>query len=334
MCGSKKILGSILFAWHNKRARVLQLLLIICLCVASAFYISKKNMDKRNYKLSLDDNKLLEVNIEGRMFKSIIDEETGVLKVLKEPEDDEILRFKSVKINEDDLSLVVKFMINKLLPTMYNQGGIGIAAIQVGVPIKAFIVDIPISKVLIDGKYKNLEDPRYLRKKLEVGEVVVIKELTPTFIGVKMVYESKFTKKIPKIIEKNGQKKFVGIMDEKLTNYSSLPEIIVEHKPYFFLNPKIDYNSDEQIILPEGCLSVPMEHVLKKYNGIVNVKRPVDIQIKYINEKLEEKKLDIKGFSSEYWKWFSRCAQHEYDHTEGILFIDELELSNSITNVK
>ena len=34
--------------------------------------------------------------------------------------------------------------------------------------------------------------------------------------------------------------------------------------------------------------------------------------------------------SSEYWKWFSRCAQHEYDHTEGILFIDALELSNSL----
>ncbi len=325
---SKKVLGLILFVWQNKRYTVLQLLLVTCFCVMAAFYISKNNMEKKNYKLSLDDNQLLEVNVEGRVFKSIIDEETGVLKVLKEPEDDEVLRYKSVKINEDDLSLVAKFMINKLLPTMYNQGGIGIAAIQVGVPIKAFIVDIPISKILIDGEYKNLEDPRYLRKKLEVGEVVIIKEVIPTFEGQKMVHKSKFTKKIPKIVEENGHKKLVGIMDEKLTNYSSSPEIIVEHRPYFFLNPKIDYSSDEQIILPEGCLSVPMEYVVKEYNGAVNVKRPVDIQISYIDENLEEKKLNINGFSSEYWKWFSRCAQHEYDHTEGKLFIDELELSN------
>jgi hypothetical protein len=247
---SKKVLGFLSFVWHNKRAIVMQLFLIICFCVASAFYISKNNMDKKNYKLSLGDNELLEVNIEGRIFKSIIDQETGILKVLKEPEDDGILRFKSVKINEDDLSLVVKFMTNKLLPTMYNQGGIGIAAIQVGVPIKAFIVDIPISKILIDGEYKNLEDPRYLRKKLEEGESIIIKEITPTFVDVKMVYESKFTKKIPKIIEENGQKKLVGIMDEKLINSNSLPEMIIKHRPYFFLNPNINYNSDEQIILP------------------------------------------------------------------------------------
>ncbi len=327
---SKKVLGFLSFVWHNKRAIVMQLFLIICFCVASAFYISKNNMDKKNYKLSLGDNELLEVNIEGRIFKSIIDQETGLLKVLKEPEDDRILRFKSVKINEDDLSLVVKFMTNKLLPTMYNQGGIGIAAIQVGVPIKAFIVDIPISKILIDDEYKNLEDPRYLRKKLEAGESIVIKEIVPTFVDVKMVYESKFMKKTPKIIEENGQKKLVGIMDEKLINSNSLPEMIIEHRPYFFLNPNINYNSDEQTILPEGCLSVPMEHVIKKYNGIVDVKRPIDIQLNYIDENLKKKELNIKGSSSEYWKWFSRCAQHEYDHTEGILFIDALELSNSL----
>ena len=285
----------------------MQLFLIICFCVASAFYISKNNMDKKNYKLSLGDNELLEVNIEGRIFKSIIDQETGILKVLKEPEDDGILRFKSVKINEDDLSLVVKFMTNKLLPTMYNQGGIGIAAIQVGVPIKAFIVDIPISKILIDGEYKNLEDPRYLRKKLEEGESIIIKEITPTFVDVKMVYESKFTKKIPKIIEENGQKKLVGIMDEKLINSNSLPEMIIEHRPYFFLNPNVNYNSDEQIILPEGCLSVPMEHVIKKYNGIVDVKRPIDIQLNYIDEYLKKKELNIKGQSFSLCKLIYFC---------------------------
>ena len=95
---SKKVLGFLSFVWHNKRAIVMQLFLIICFCVASAFYISKNNMDKKNYKLSLGDNELLEVNIEGRIFKSIIDQETGLLKVLKEPEDDRILRFKSVKM--------------------------------------------------------------------------------------------------------------------------------------------------------------------------------------------------------------------------------------------
>ena len=64
---------------------------------------------------------------------------------------------------------------------------------------------------------------------------------------------------------------------------------IIEHRPYFFLNPNINYNSDEQIILPEGCLSVPMEHVIKKYNGIVDVKRPIDIQLNYIDEYLKKK---------------------------------------------
>jgi peptide deformylase len=211
---------------------------------------------------------------------------------------------------------------------MYNQGGIGIAAIQVGLPIKAFIVDIPVSKILIYNEYRDLEDPRYLRKKLEAGEVVVIKKTAPIFIDEKMVYETKLIKKIPNIIEKNGEKKFIGTTDESLANYELSPDIIVEHKPYFFLNPDITYDLDEQIVLPEGCLSVPMEYVVKKYNGVVDVKRPLNIKIKYIDENLKEKNLDIKGSSSEYWKWFSRCAQHEYDHTEGILFIDELESKN------
>ena len=49
---------------------------------------------------------------------------------MKIPEDEKILRMNFIEIGE--LPLVADFMKKYLLPTMYESGGIGIAAIQVG----------------------------------------------------------------------------------------------------------------------------------------------------------------------------------------------------------
>ena len=88
--------------------------------------------------------------------------------------------------------------------------------------------------------------------------------------------------------------------------------MIIERKPYFFLNPKIN-DLTSRIILSEGTPSVPMEIIDKKYNGSTNVKRACNIELEYLNEKLERKVMKIQGDRHDYWKC-QRCAQHEYDY--------------------
>ena len=59
-------------------------------------------------------------------------------QILTEP--DEILREKSLKVNQVDEDL--KKLMDDMLETMYAAPGIGLAAIQVGVPKRVIILDI------------------------------------------------------------------------------------------------------------------------------------------------------------------------------------------------
>lgn len=76
-----------------------------------------------------------------------------------------------------------------------------------------------------------------------------------------------------------------------------------------FINPEIVEYSQETEYFKEGCLSLP---------GLSEeVKRPIKIKIKYFDEKFNE-------HIEEYDDVLARIIQHEYDHTQGILFIDKL----------
>ncbi|HHD92482.1 MAG TPA: peptide deformylase [Candidatus Portnoybacteria bacterium] len=78
-----------------------------------------------------------------------------------------------------------------------------------------------------------------------------------------------------------------------------------------FINPKIIWRSDKQTVIEEGCLSFP---------GIfLEIKRPKEIKIKFTNEKGEEKEIQADGL-------LARIIQHEYDHLQGVLFIDRVGL--------
>lgn len=74
------------------------------------------------------------------------------------------------------------------------------------------------------------------------------------------------------------------------------------------INPKIEYFGDI-IECEEGCLSVPGIHK--------NVKRPEKVKITYTNEK---------GITvvEEADELLSRAFQHEYDHLDGILYVDKI----------
>ncbi|GAB6190067.1 peptide deformylase [Marinitoga arctica] len=79
------------------------------------------------------------------------------------------------------------------------------------------------------------------------------------------------------------------------------------------INPEITEFIGEDVVFEEGCLSIP---------GIfLNVKRPEGIRVKY---------MDVDGniIEEELHEYTARIFQHEYDHLEGILFIDKVSTAS------
>ena len=76
-----------------------------------------------------------------------------------------------------------------------------------------------------------------------------------------------------------------------------------------FINPDIYEESEEEVLMNEGCLSVPGIHE--------DVYRPESIRINYRDENFEEHDEELTG-------WPARIVQHEYDHLDGLVFTDRL----------
>ncbi len=76
-----------------------------------------------------------------------------------------------------------------------------------------------------------------------------------------------------------------------------------------FINPEIYERSEEEVLMGEGCLSVPGIHE--------EVYRPERIKIRYLDENWQEHDEEWDGFAA-------RVIQHEYDHLDGVMFVDHL----------
>tara|TARA_B110000211_G_scaffold195348_2_gene223923 strand:- start:2612 stop:3136 length:525 start_codon:yes stop_codon:yes gene_type:complete len=148
-----------------------------------------------------------------------------IRKILTEP--DPFLRQKSIKVEE--VNDGIRSLINDMLETMYDAPGIGLAAIQIGVPKRVIVIDLGR-----DTEKKN---------------------------------------------------------------------------PFYFVNPEIITNSDNNAAYEEGCLSVPGQ--------FAEINRPDKCKIKYLDYNGNDQILDAEGL-------LATCIQHEMDHLEGILFIDYL----------
>lgn len=76
-----------------------------------------------------------------------------------------------------------------------------------------------------------------------------------------------------------------------------------------FINAHIIERGGEMESAEEGCLSIPGIHE--------KVTRENEIRIQYIDENLQPRDETYSGY-------MARVIQHEYDHLEGILFIDKI----------
>ena len=80
-------------------------------------------------------------------------------------------------------------------------------------------------------------------------------------------------------------------------------------EPKVFINPSIIETSNEVAKYEEGCLSIPGQYA--------DVLRPESVKVQAWNEKGRPFTIEASGLAA-------RVIQHEYDHLEGILFIDRI----------
>lgn len=106
--------------------------------------------------------------------------------------------------------------------------------------------------------------------------------------------------------------KRVFIMASKPSpRYPNAPEI----RPFVVINPTILNYSEEKTKAWEGCLSIPG---IRGY-----VTRNKSITVEYTSENGENIVRNMEGF-------VARIFQHEYDHLNGKVFLDQLENNKDI----
>jgi len=99
----------------------------------------------------------------------------------------------------------------------------------------------------------------------------------------------------------------VGILKRILViDVSSKDE---KKNPLSFINPVIRSVSDEMSVYEEGCLSIP--------DTFIEIERPSLCEVEYINIERKKKILKCDGL-------LSTCLQHEINHLDGKLIIDNL----------
>src|SRR4030066_1631376 len=83
-----------------------------------------------------------------------------------------------------------------------------------------------------------------------------------------------------------------------------------KYKPIAMINPKIISRSDDNDSIEEGCLSIPELRA--------EVIRPKSVFVSFYDVNMKEHTIEADEL-------FARVIQHEYDHLQGILFIDKID---------
>lgn len=82
------------------------------------------------------------------------------------------------------------------------------------------------------------------------------------------------------------------------------------YAPRVLINPELLWVSPEAAAGPEGCLSLP---------GITSkISRPAEVRMRWIDLNNSICEETFIGFAA-------KCAQHEFDHLNGILTLDHLD---------
>lgn len=106
-------------------------------------------------------------------------------------------------------------------------------------------------------------------------------------------------------------KRIIIVASRPTARYPNAPLM----SPTVMLNPSYQPRSESKEKGWEGCLSVPSIRAL--------VPRYLDIDIRYYSEQGELVTANLQGF-------VARVFQHEYDHLEGMVYLDRVEDNRDI----
>ncbi|CAM3347704.1 peptide deformylase [Halomonas lysinitropha] len=82
-----------------------------------------------------------------------------------------------------------------------------------------------------------------------------------------------------------------------------------QSSPLVLINPEFTPVGDEREPMQEGCLSIPEYYA--------DVPRALKVHLKALDRNGQPYELEAEGL-------LAHCIQHEYDHLEGVLFVDYL----------
>ncbi|KEO52231.1 peptide deformylase [Thioclava indica] len=100
----------------------------------------------------------------------------------------------------------------------------------------------------------------------------------------------------------------VGVM-KRLFVMDCVKEKDATPEPMVLINPEISWTSEESNVYEEGCLSIPEQYA--------EVTRPAEVRMRWLG-------LDGQSHEEQFDALWATCAQHEFDHLNGKLFIDYL----------
>ncbi len=103
----------------------------------------------------------------------------------------------------------------------------------------------------------------------------------------------------------------IGYSREKITGFDGEERYEYDDfSPHVFINPTIT-KPEGEILYEEGCLSLP---------GVFEeVKRAQKVQVDYFDLNGDKQSLEVEDT-------LAVCVQHEFDHLEGVVFIDRISL--------
>ena len=183
----------------------------------------------------------------------------ALLDVLKFP--DPRLRHKGEAV--DNITPELNQLAKDMLETMYNQNGIGLAAIQVARPVRLLVADTS-SELTETAK----EKPRYQSSDLKKNLVAKIKQPLILFN--------------PEIVKKTG----IVIFSEGCLSF---PSYFAEIKRAEIVEVKaLNERKEEIFIKTDGLLSICLQHEIDHLNGRLFIDHLSPIKARRLREEIKK----------------------------------------------
>ena len=142
--------------------------------------------------------------------------------------------------------------------------------------------------------------------------------ILPIVIGPDNPLLRKKTKPVPKVtkelktliadmIETMHEASGVGLASPQVARTERVCIAVIDGQVTPLINPVITSRSKETAVDQEGCLSLP--------NVWLDITRPVEITLKFLDVKGKKQERKLRNFDA-------RVVQHEVDHLEGVLIVD------------